>query len=228
MGRKPLELSGKRFGRLTVLGYSHNCDGFTYWNCLCDCGNEVVVRGVRLTHGTTQSCGCLLRDITAAKNRERADGRYRDERLYRIYYGIKTRCYNSKEPGYERYGGRGISMCDEWKDDFWKFQEWALSSGYRPDLTIDRVNNDGEYSPQNCRWANVKQQSNNRSSNVILNCGGTQKTVAEWSEIVGIGKNIIYQRLRDGWSVEDALSIPVGLYKGGKDAHRPFSTGGGL
>lgn len=226
MGRKPLELSGKRFGRLTVLGYSHNYNGFTYWNCLCDCGNETVVRGVRLTHGKTKSCGCLLSAITAAQNRERADGHYRDERLYRIYYGIKTRCYNSKEAGYERYGGRGISMCDEWKDDFLKFQEWALSAGYRPDLTIDRVDNDGDYSPENCRWANVKQQSNNRRSNVMLNYGGTQRTVAEWSEIVGIGKNTIYQRLRDGWSAEDALSIPVGKYRGGRDVHRPFSAGG--
>lgn len=228
MGRKPLELTGQRFGRLTVLDFAYNDNGNTYWECLCDCGNRAIVRGVRLKNGRTRSCGCIAKEIVTKRNKERASGLPRDKRLYRIYHGMKTRCYNSNEAGYMRYGGRGITMCREWKDDFQSFQEWAFRSGYNSQLTIDRIDNDGDYSPSNCRWASIKQQGNNRRSNILLIYNGEQKTVSEWSDVLGIKRNTIYQRLRNGWSAEDALSIPIGMYKGGKDVHIPLAMKEGL
>lgn len=219
-GRKPLELSGKRFGRLLVISQAENNHGNTYWNCVCDCGNKKVVKGVHLTRGITKSCGCYSKDLTIQRNKNNADGKFRDERLYRIYYGMRTRCYNEDDVGYEIYGARGITVCEEWLSDFLVFQDWAFKNGYREDLTIDRIDNNGNYEPSNCRWADFKTQCNNRRTNRIIKLGNEEKTVSEWSLITGISRNAIYSRLKKGWSGEDAISIPVGKFKGGvKHSH---------
>ena len=165
-GRPKLQLEGKRFGRLTVLGEADGrADGFTWWTCQCDCGNTVDVKGVSLKSGHTKSCGCIVRDIVTARNHAGYNQERNDNlRLYRIYHGMLSRCYNpvGDWKHYASYGGRGIKVCEEWRRDFKAFLRWALKNGYRDGLTIDRINNDGDYEPSNCRWATMSEQNFNR------------------------------------------------------------------
>lgn len=166
------DLKGQKFGRLTVLEFAERRNGHTYWLCRCSCGKEITVAGISLTKKkhSTVSCGCYNREKTIQLNKERAmhhcDGF--NSRLYRIWSGMKTRCNNKSHKDYKRYGARGISVCDKWTNNFNAFKEWALSNGYKENLTLDRLNNDGNYEPSNCRWATYKEQANNRRKGVIL------------------------------------------------------------
>ena len=140
-----------------------------------------------------------------------------DKRIYNIYYAIKERCYNHKTKCYERYGGRGIRMCEEWLNDFQAFYDWSVANGYKEEIlpnginkwTIDRIDTNGNYEPSNCRWITVKEQSRNTRKNKIVEFNGESYTIAEWSEKLGIPYSRIYNRLDNGWSVEKALSTPV-------------------
>lgn len=132
-----------------------------------------------------------------------------DERLYGIWSGMKDRCFNANNTNYHRYGGRGITVCEEWKKDFVPFRDWAWANGYNDSLSIDRVNNDGNYEPTNCRWATREVQANNTSTNHYITINVTTKTIAEWSKITGVPERTIWARLNNGWSEEDALFIPV-------------------
>jgi hypothetical protein len=157
---KVIDLSGKIFSRLKVIQRADNdAHGNAQWLCRCECGNNVTITGTRLIRHIIKSCGCLRRD--SCIERSTTHGK-KKTRIYRIWLNMKNRCYNEKDPHYDYWGGRGITVCDEWCNDFKAFYEWAMSHGYADDLSVDRRNNDENYCPENCRWATFKEQTDNR------------------------------------------------------------------
>ena len=182
---KKLDLTGKKFGRLTVIGLDEEKTKLkhaTYWVCKCECGNMMIVKGAYLMNGTTKSCGCLQKDKARITCISRSKHNLSKNRMYNIWRGMIKRCYKEYDKNYCRYGARGIKMCDEWLNDFINFYNWAMDNGYEDDLTIDRINNDGNYEPSNCRWTTHKVQGNNRRDNVYLVIDGEKKTLMEWYE----------------------------------------------
>lgn len=158
MPNKVIDLTGRRFGRWLVIKRVENAkDGHLMWECICDCGTVRNQNGNMIKNGGSKSCGCLLKEVNAKH------GMYKS-RINKEYRGLKQRCYNPNNPRYTYYGGRGIKMCDEWlgEDGFINFMAWSLGNGYSDDLTLDKIDNDKNYSPSNCRWTNKKVQARNR------------------------------------------------------------------
>lgn len=197
-----VDLTGRRFGKLVVLERAGSAaDGHAAWRCRCDCGNETVVTGAHLRKGETTSCGCWKRELSSTHGMSRG-------RLYHIWVGMKKRILNKNATIFKHYGGRGISICDEWRNDFCAFRDWALTNGYAESLSIDRIDNSKGYSASNCRWVTRKLQSNNRRSNRLVSFMGEAYTIAEWAEILGIGRDTLRYRLQT-LPPEEAFFLPV-------------------
>ena len=205
------DLTGKRFGKLKVISLENYYRGKKKrcWKCVCDCGNERIVLTTQLNRGVTTKCSACGKKAQAENAIKVSKSRHGmvNTHLWMSWYGMRVRCYEPKTNGYENYGGRGITVCDEWKNSFENFRDWALSHGYKDGLTIDRIDVNGNYEPSNCRWATNKEQSNNKRNNHVLELSGEKHTISEWSEITGINKNTIHSRVvKYGWSVERALT----------------------
>ena len=193
------DLTGSKFNNLTVL-YRDTITptNRVRWFCRCDCGVVKSIMGKHIVSGKITSCGCNhLSSITK-------HGRS-NTRLYNIFKGMKERCFNPNFKEYEHYGGKGVTICNEWLEDFNNFYYWATHNGYKDTLTIDRINTDGDYCPENCRWVTYKEQNNNTSRNRFITIDNKTHTISEWSTILGINYSTIISRLRRGWSDEEAL-----------------------
>lgn len=198
---------GERFDRLVVQSHiGPDQYGSIHWRCICDCGNVTDVKNYDLTSGHTRSCGCLRPDATSASITTHG---LSYSRLYRVWSGMIARCTIPSCTGYNNYGGRGITICDEWKSDFLSFYKWAISHGYQKGLTIDRKDVNGDYCPENCRWATKKQQANNKRGTTYIVYNGLSMTISEASEQYGIPRDVLSRRIRDGWSDENAIELPL-------------------
>lgn len=203
------ELCGKTFGRLTVI---KRCENYvspggttrSNWLCKCQCGNEIKVTADKLKYGNTKSCGCLKNEITAKRNHKHGE---RHSRLYAIYYAMLNRCNNKKAINYKNYGGRGIKVCEEWtgEDGFKNFYKWSLDNGYCDELTIDRIDVNGNYEPSNCKWSTRHEQMNNTTRSHFITIDNVTHTLSEWSYISGVDVSTIYYRLKRGISEKEAV-----------------------
>lgn len=208
------DLSGKRFGRLTVIERSSRKSG-TYWSCVCDCGNKKEVLASHLIKGGIRSCGCLRKEVTGEKKSVHNESK---TRLYKIWKNMRERCNNPHNHAYRNYGGRGIKVCDEWNREhgYIAFRDWALQNGYKEELSIDRINVNGMYEPSNCRWVTLREQANNTRCNVLIEYKGETHTLAEWAKILGIKYQTLHRRIRYcGWDVEKAFTDRSNLKFGG-------------
>lgn len=197
------DLTGERFGRLTVLGYSHYAHNENHWKCKCDCGGVCVHRTYYLFHSSTPSCGCYKREKVAGNNFKH--GGYKT-RLFRIWKNMHQRCSNKGVQYYKHYGGRGIKVCPEWTTDFNTFRDWALTHGYNDTLTIDRINVDADYCPENCRWITHREQCRNRRNKLFVSYKGENVRLIDLCEKFGITYHSAWQKLKKGVSVEQIIN----------------------
>lgn len=205
-----LEYVGKKINRLTILDFGPDKirkDGSkrrTY-ECLCECGNKIVAEAYNVITGVTKSCGCLskerIREMGQSNIKHGGISKHAPYEYYRLYKRwelMKSRCNNPNNRQYNNYGGRGIGVCDEWNNSFDNFKNWALQNGYSIDLTLDRIDVNGDYEPNNCRWTDMKTQSNNKRNNVHLIIDGEDHTVSEWAEISNRSARSIFYRIYKG------------------------------
>ena len=205
-------LPGERFGRLLVLSaFVDRTKRRSKRLCKCDCGGEVIINATHLTSGSSISCGCFNEEQIQKGMKHRTHGlslkMVTDRQLYRAWLHIKDRCSNQSSKNYDRYGGRGITYCKEW-NEYLPFHEWALSNGYKPGLTIDRIDNNGNYEPSNCRWVTAFVQSRNTSRNRLITIDGKTKILKDWGDAYGISPSAILQRVKRGMPIEEAIVTP--------------------
>lgn len=199
------DLTGQRFGYLTVIKKAgKNKSDKILWLCKCDCGKLKIIQGASLKNGRTKSCGCLRK-----KGARRTHG-FKYTRLYCIWQGIKKRCLNKNTSNYYIYGGRGIKICDEWKNDFKVFHDWAFANGYdenakRGDCTIERIDVNGNYEPSNCKWVTMKEQCRNTRSNKLITYNNETRCLMDWSYIFNINYKTLLYRFKKGWTIEKAF-----------------------
>lgn len=204
-----IDLTGRTFGRLKVLSrdYTKRCKG-TYWVCVCNCGAKKSINAGSLKNGSSRSCGCLSKEKSVARLTKHG---LADTPIHGIWVRMNQRCHNQNSRAYARYGGRGIKVCDCWRGKN-GFANFISDVGMRPSSkhSIDRIDNDGDYCPENVRWATAQEQGNNKRNNILLTYNGKTLTIAQWSRELGISTTNIRNRIDNlGWSVEKALSTPV-------------------
>jgi hypothetical protein len=197
MANKVVDITGKKYGRLTVIGFSHIKDHVAYWNVLCDCGNEKTLRGGSFKFGAAKSCGCLLKEIVTKHGMKGTP-------TYHTWIGMIKRCKNPNSHGYKNYGSRGISVCDKWLN----FEGFYEDMGIRPEgTTLDRIDNDGNYNKENCKWSTKKEQDNNTRVNHFITYKGKTQTITQWSEEIGINISTLKSRIcQHNWSIEKAFT----------------------
>lgn len=208
-----IDLTGKRFGRLTVIRkLDHNPGEDIKWECVCDCGNRKSISGHSLKKGNTLSCGCLQREAASMVVLSRADpaGPRHKSRLYKVWKGMRARCNNPNHSSYPTYGGKGIRVCQEW-EDYSVFRSWALESGYDENApymscTLDRIDRNGNYSPDNCRWVDSKTQSRNTERNVILEYGNEKYIAADLADKFGKSRHTVIEYSKNRINLEEYLS----------------------
>ena len=199
MGRPAIDRTGQRYGMLTVESRAENIrTGIVAWNCICDCGRRVVIRGNDLR--LRKSCGCHSGNYIHGLSKTR---------LHKIWDGMHTRCDNKNNERYPYYGGRGIYICEQWDKDFKAFYDWSMNNGYSDDLTIDRINVNGPYSPDNCRWIPRGDQAKNTRKNLFFDIDGENMTLAEISRRYDIPYHRLYMRVKSGWDIQKAAKSPL-------------------
>ena len=207
---KTIQKAGDIFGRWEIIEEAgRNSHGNILWRCKCKCGTIREVSGNSLRMGRSASCGCInaefLRNTTFRHGFSKTSLRW-------VYSNMQQRCCNNKHPKFTTYGARGIKICKEWLDNPSSFYNWATFSGYKRGLTLDRINNDGNYEPSNCRWTTKKIQQNNMSSNRVITHNNKTQTLSQWANDLGLHPTALSHRLKEGWSEDETVSIP----KGGK------------
>ena len=208
--RVKANLIGKKFGRLTVVEeVGRNKWGGVIWRCQCDCGNITETLSKYLLNGDTTSCGCRRMEILKETTELETTHHMTNTRLYRIWSSMKRRCYNLNDKNYKNYGERGITICEEW-NEFINFYNWAIKNNYDDNLTIDRIDVNKNYEPNNCRWVDRKIQGNNTRRNHYITYNGETKTMSEWADLYGINYNTLRGRINNyNWSIEKAFNTPV-------------------
>jgi hypothetical protein len=200
-GKLHKDLTGRQFDFLTVIRRSEDRGNGkkpeVKWDCQCVCGKIVAVKSYSLLSGHTKSCGC----------QKIKHGYSNKERLYQTWKNMRRRCFDPKNSRYAQYGGRGITICPEW-NDYIQFRTWALNNGYSDDLTIDRKEVNGNYCPENCRWANAKTQANNVSRNHIIEYKDKRMTMSEFADYLGISYSALQHRIERGWNIESIVTVP--------------------
>lgn len=197
MGAKK-DLTGHRFGKLVALEDIGRANGGVVWKCQCDCGSITQVRANHLVRGLVVSCGCYNREVISKHNMT-------NTAIYSAWQSMKNRCENPNAQEYRRYGGRGIRVCDEWSNNSEAFIEWALANGWERGLSLDRIDNDGDYEPDNCRWVTMKTQGRNRSNCCYISDGDETHCLSEWAEILNEPYAKLVSRHRRGWSDKEVL-----------------------
>ncbi len=201
MGRKALDLTGTTSGRIVVIcrDFSRTDKKNSYWKCRCECGIEFVASGINIKSGNTKSCGCTTKSL---------GGKSKDfPKEYKVWSGMKIRCNNTDYSRYHMYGGRGIKVCDRWQESFLNFFEDM--GPCPPGMSIDRVDNDKGYSPDNCVWRSIEEQNNNRGDyNLHVTINGEEKTASQWAKQYGRDPSLVIKRLRNGWDPLKALTTP--------------------
>lgn len=206
---KAINLEGCRFGRLLVLEQAESRYGKDgkprrSWRCVCDCGNEVFATTQDLRKGDVQSCGCYHDECTRNRMTIHGDS---GNKLHNIWKAMRRRCKDDGHADYRYYGGKGIRVCEEWDKNYSEFKAWAINNGYSDGLTIDRIDVNKDYCPENCRWASMTEQANNRTSNIVISNNGETHTLMEWSMIYSIPYSTLYMRLKSGKSFEEAIKL---------------------
>lgn len=216
MSKTAIDMVGFKTGKITVLDRVGSANGQSTWLCKCECGKTFTQYGSVLRKMKVKSCGCLYHnkeERIKLAHRTIAKEKHGDcySRLYFVWLDIRRRCDAKYDISYSNYGGRGIKVCDEWNNDYTAFKTWALANGYnenakRGECTIDRIDVNGDYCPENCRWISMKEQCKNKRNTIHIIHNGESKTISEWSEITGISRTAIYSRYRYGWTSDEIFS----------------------